>query len=143
MTTSGLTIAGQVSAATTLTYDDLNQLPAAALITDVSTLEPGRQGRAATLRALLDLVGPAESATHLTLHSDDGFSASLPLADVRDRGLVIFDIHGAPVDRSFGGPFRFLIPNAAECRTADVDACANVKHLVQIDVTEGPGTDTR
>ena len=80
---------------------------------------------------------------HVTLHSEDGFSASLAIADVRDLGIVLFEQDGGPLDSRFGGPFRFLIPNAAACKTADLDACANVKHLVRIELTTGAGRDTR
>jgi len=54
-----------------------------------------------------------------------------------------FEINGSPIDVDKGGPFRFYIPNAAECAIAEVDECANVKYLDRIELTVGPGKDTR
>ena len=138
-----LKIDGHVKNPTSFDSPALNELPAEARIDDVSTLVPDRQGRAATLAGLLEHAEPTAEATHVTLHSDDGFSASLALADVRDLGIILYEQNGQPLDSRFGGPFRFLIPNAAACRTAELDACANVKHLVHIELTAGAGRDTR
>ncbi|MBI1311563.1 molybdopterin-dependent oxidoreductase [bacterium] len=143
MPTDSLTIDGQVAAPTKLNRGGLAALPSEARIDDVSRLDPQRSGRAVTLAGLLSHAVPADDATHVTLHSDDGFSASLPLDAVCDLGIVIYEQDGEPLNARFGGPFRFLIPNAAECKTAELDACANVKHLVRIELTAGPGRDTR
>ncbi len=143
MSTNDLTVDGHVSSPSVFNRDSLSALPSESRIEDVSTLDPNRSGRAATLAGLLDQACPTDDATHVTLHSDDGFSASLPIADVRDLGIVLFEQDGEPLGGRFGGPFRFLIPNAAECKTADLDACANVKHLVRIELTAGAGRDTR
>jgi DMSO/TMAO reductase YedYZ molybdopterin-dependent catalytic subunit len=144
MSTNLLIIDGQVASPASLDRDTLNRFPADARIDDVSQFERSRSGKAITLSGLLDRAAPTAEATHVTLHSDDGFSASLPIADVRDIGIVLFEqSDGEPLDSRSGGPYRFLIPNAARCRTADLDACANVKHLVRIELTTGAGRDTR
>lgn len=143
MTTDNLTIDGLVDRPAQLDHSDLNAFPAEARIEDASQLDPQRSGRAVTLSGLLDQVAPTSDATHVTLHSVDGFSASLQLNDIRDLGIVLYEQDGEPLSTRFGGPFRFLIPNAAECKTAELDACANVKHLVHIELTAGAGRDTR
>ena len=143
MSTNVLTIDGEVASPASFDRDTLNRLSAESSIEDVSQLDANRSGKAVTLAGLLDLAAPTSEATHVTLHSDDGFSASLAIADVRDLGIVLFEQDGKPLDSRFGGPFRFLIPNAAECKTAELDACANVKHLVRIELTAGVGRDTR
>ncbi len=143
MSDSTLKIEGAVQTQATLDYDALAAFPADSRIDDVSQVDPNRSGRAVTLAGLLDQASPTDDASHVTLHSDDGFAASLPLGDVRDLGIVLFEHDGEPLDSRFGGPFRFLIPNAAECKTAELDACANVKHLARIELTAGPGHDTR
>jgi 2-dehydropantoate 2-reductase len=143
MSTDALTIDGEVTSPVNFDRDTLSSLPAEFQIEDVSQLDANRSGKAATLAGLLNSAAPTDEATHVTLHSDDGFSASLAIADVRDLGIVLFEQDGAPLDSRFGGPFRFLIPNAAECKTAELDACANVKHLVRIELTAGVGRDTR
>ena len=114
------------------------------MIDDVSVIEPRRQGKAVRLEALLDLADPTSAATHLTLHASvDDFAASIPLDAVQDAGIVIFEIDGQALEAKHGGPYRFLIPNAAACKTAELDACANVKFLDRIELTAGKGRDTR
>jgi len=133
-----LTINGAVNSELSLTYNDLG------------TLEPrvkvelsGRPATGIPLLNLLKITGVQPAATHITLHAErDSFSASVPLSAVQDAA-VIFEILGSPIDVSKGGPFRFYIPNAAECAIGEVDECANVKYLNRIELTIGPGKDTR
>ena len=110
---------------------------------DVSRIDSGRTGTAVPLSAVLDLVEIAPEATHITFHAADGFAASVPIESVRSRGLIIHALEDAPLPDSAGGPLRFFVPDAAACRTAEVDACANVKALARIEFTVGPGADTR
>lgn len=143
MSTATIKIEGAVHQPGSFARQELCGLPADGRVADVSTVAPNRRGEAVRLECLLSECEPDETATHVTLHSVDGFSASIPLADVRETGLIIFQLDGATVPDSAGGPFRFLIPNAAECRTAELDACANVKALARIELTAGKGADTR
>lgn len=139
-----LTIDGEVAVPVTLSRTELSALPAEARIDDVSRIEPHRQGRAVRLKAILEQVEPTDAATHVTLHaSTDNFAASIPLEAAGEVGILIYEVHGEALDSKAGGPFRFLIPNAAECKTDEMDACANVKFLDRIEVTAGKGRDTR
>lgn len=143
MSVSFIAVEGLVQRPQSFSHADLQAAPVDRLVADVSTLAPRRQGTAVFLDHLLNESHVDDSATHLTLNSADGFAASIPLAEIRDSGLIIFEIDGQPLPESAGGPFRFLIPNAAACRTAELDACANVKQLVKIELTRGKGRDTR
>ena len=143
MSADSLQIDGQVERPLTIARHELAAFTGPEHIPDVSQLDTSRTGEAVTLAGLLTRVIPLSSATHVTLHSSDGFSASIPLSETRDRGIVLFQIDGESVPDNAGGPFRFLIPNAAECKTAELDACANVKGLIRIELTSGRGRDTR
>jgi DMSO/TMAO reductase YedYZ molybdopterin-dependent catalytic subunit len=144
MTEIRLQVDGEVQSPTSFSREEILALAEDSLIDDVSQLEPRRKGKAVKISAILDSVGPLAAATHLTLHaSTDNFAASIPLDQVRDLGLLIFEINGDNLQSSDGGPFRFLIPNVAACKTADVDACANVKFLDRIELNVGQGKDTR
>lgn len=144
MADTNLTIDGEVATPVSLSRVEIAASAGDRLIDDVSTLEPRRQGRAVRLDALLSLVDPSSAATHLTLHASiDDFAASIPLDAVQDRGVVVFEIDGEALESKHGGPYRFLIANAAECKTDELDACANVKFLDRIELTAGKGRDTR
>ena len=112
-------------------------------IEDVSQLIPGREGSAVRLQAVLEQVGPKETAQYITLESTDGkFSASVPLEAVQE-GIIAYRFNDAALPEKKGGPYRFFIPNVAECHVAEVDACANVKFLGRICLSQEKGRDVR
>src|SRR5262249_1170632 len=109
-----------------------------------SQFHPKRQGAGVTLNSILNRVRPRASATYLTLHATaDNFAASIPLAAVRDEGIVVYQLNGAPLPAKNGGPFRFLIRNPAACHTDELDDCANVKFIDRLELTAAKGRDTR
>ena len=139
-----LRIDGEVSHPLDLTFDDLAAVPAAEQVADVSRFHPKRQGDAVTLEALLARAAPKLSADYLTLHATaDDFHASVPLAEVRGEGLVVYRLAGGPLPVKNGGPIRFLIRNPAACHTDELDDCANVKFVDRIELTIGKGRDNR
>ncbi len=104
---------------------------------DVSTVMPGATGRGIRLRGLLDVPALAVDADHVTVHSADGtYSACLPLRQAVEYGVLVYELDGAPLPASKGGPFRLITPGLG-------DLCANVKGVGRIEITKGPGRDTR
>ncbi|MBL9122547.1 MAG: molybdopterin-dependent oxidoreductase [Planctomycetaceae bacterium] len=141
---SALRIDGLVAHPLELNYDALAAMDADAQVADVSRFDPARKGDAVRLSALLQLAGVKPEGDYLTLHASlDDFHASVPLAEVRERGLLIYRLDGEPLPRQSGGPIRFLIPDYAACKTAEIDDCANVKFVDRIEITRGRGQDNR
>ncbi len=139
-----LRIDGEVSHPLALTFDDLTAIPAAQQVADVSRFHPKRQGDAVTLEAILAKAQPRPSASYLTVHATaDDFHASVPLAEIRGEGLVVYRLAGGPLPVKNGGPIRFLIRNPAACHTDELDDCANVKFVDRIELTVGKGRDNR
>ena len=95
------------------------------------------------LQSVLNVVSPDETARYITLSSSDGkFSASVPLEAVHDA-IIAYRLGDEPLPSKKGGPFRFFIPNVEECAIGGVDACANVKFLARIELSQKPGADNR
>ena len=138
-----LLIDGAVAAPIRLDATELQAALNDATHVNVSQIDARRVGTAVPLSELLDLADVLPDTTHVTFHAADGFAASVPLHLIRDRGLVIYAQDGGPLPESAGGPLRFLVPDAAACKTAEVDACANVKNLARIEMSVGRGADTR
>lgn len=136
-------IDGAVAAPRGFDRSDFTAAVADVLHVDVNRIDERRTGTAVALSDVLKLVEVSPEATHVTLHAADGFAASVPIEEVRDRALIIYAWDNAPLPDAAGGPLRFFVPDAAACRTADVDTCANVKSLVRIELSIGPGADTR
>ena len=139
-----LTISGEVQHPRSVTFDELSAIAAEHQIIDVSQIIPGRQGDAVRLSGILQLAQPRATAKYLGLHSSaDNFHASIPLAAVADRALVIYRLHGQPLPPTAGGPVRFFIPDFAACHTDEIDECANVKFVDRIELTAEKGFDNR
>jgi 2-dehydropantoate 2-reductase len=104
---------------------------------DVSTLMPGMKGRGIRLKGLLDVPALAIEADHVVFHASDGtYSACLTLEQARDHGILVYELDGVPLPDTKGGPFRLITPGLW-------DLCANVKGVARIEITKGPGRDTR
>jgi 2-dehydropantoate 2-reductase len=71
-----------------------------------------------------------------TISADGSFSASIALAEIHDRGLVVYRKDETVLPDMLGGPIRFLIPQFN-------DPCANVRGLGHIELTATPGRDSR
>jgi DMSO/TMAO reductase YedYZ molybdopterin-dependent catalytic subunit len=133
---SALRVEGEVRIPRAFHFADLAALPGQ--VPDIGTLIPGRQGSGVWLQAILDATEPEPQASHLTLHATDGdFSASVPLAAVRDRAIVVYRLGENSLPAAHGGPIRFFITNVEACAVGEVDACANVKFLGVIELNTG------
>jgi 2-dehydropantoate 2-reductase len=139
---TSLRVEGAVETPRIFSFTDLASLPGQ--VPDISKVIPGREGGGVWLRALLEATGVRPQASHLTLHATDGdFSASVPLEAIRDSAIVVYRLGEVPLPAAQGGPMRFFITHTEECAVGEVDACANVKFLGTIQLTVGPGVDTR
>lgn len=144
MSTTQLTIDGEVESPLTLSFEELAAFDWTLQVLDVSRIDPKRQGDAITLSGLLARVKPKAAAKYLTLHaSRDDFHASIPLDAVRDKAILIYRLGGKPLPESAGGPVRFYIPDFAACHTSEIDECANVKFVDRIEFSAQPGHDNR
>lgn len=136
-----LRVEGAVARTCELDHEALAALPRQ--IEDVAALVAGRNGRGVSVGAVLAEAGVRTEATHLTVEADDGsFAASVPLDAVGDAVLV-YRLGDGALPREKGGPLRLLIPDAARCGRAEVDTCANVKHVAVLRLEVGQGRDTR
>ncbi len=134
---AALTIEGVCDRPTAFGHYDLSILHSDYQVEDVSKVDSKLKGKAVRLRSLIDAVSPGFYARFITIESEDGtFSASLPLKETSQTALVIYELKGKPLDRSEGGPVRFVIPFFG-------DKCANVKGAVKMTISEAPGRDTR
>jgi len=132
-----LVVGGAVDRPRTFSEADLLAMPGQ--VEDVGALVPGRSGGGVRLSSLLSAVGAR--GAFITLVAADGFSISVPRAPVED-GVVAFRLGGGALPDDKGGPLRFFVVGAVECKTGEVDACANVKRLVELRVTAEKAEDT-
>jgi DMSO/TMAO reductase YedYZ molybdopterin-dependent catalytic subunit len=139
-----LTIDGEVERPLQLSYADLEALPEPDQVCDVSQFHPQRCGDGVTLGALLQRAVVRPDANYVTLHADrDDFHVSVPLAAIRDQGIVVYRLGRHELGAENGGPIRLIIRDPSACHTGELDECANVKYLSRIELTARRGRDTR
>jgi DMSO/TMAO reductase YedYZ molybdopterin-dependent catalytic subunit len=139
-----LIVDGAVQRPLQLTLEALDALPESARVCDVSRFHPKRQGDGVTLDAILERAAVNPEANYITLHADrDDFHVSVPLAEVREQGIVVYRKGSQRLGAEHGGPIRFLIRDPAACHTGELDECANVKYLNRVELTSRRGRDTR
>ena len=62
--------------------------------------------------AVLDAVQPSPEAAFVVLHSHDGYTTNLPLADFASPGaLLAHSWEGQPLTAEHGGPVRLVVPH--------------------------------
>lgn len=129
-----LKIEGAIQTSLELSYDDLANIEGDAAVDDVSTLVPDRSGSAVRLKHLIEQSQPDPHANTIRFIASDGYAVKLRLASILPVGLLIYAVDNQPLTEKQGGPTRIVIPNSAECHTAELDFCANIKSLVKIEV---------
>lgn len=115
-----LEMTGHVRQPRAWTYDELRKLPAEtrAITLECISNEVGGSlistavWRGVTLEALLGLAGGAAAAgKYVIFYSVDGYSTSLPLADLlAARTLLAWEMNGQPLPDRHGFPLRAVVP---------------------------------
>ena len=132
-----LRIDGQVIQPLVFDAESLAKLPASEQVPDVSVMDSAMQGQGIRVRALLNVATCKIGVDHVTFHSmDERFAVSLRLAEAAETGILVYQRDGRPLREEEGGPFRLIAPGLN-------DRCANVKGVARIELTIGPGQDTR
>ncbi len=132
-----LRIDGQVIQPLVFNAESLAKLPASEQVPDVSVMDSAMQGQGIRVRALLNVATCKIGVDHVTFHSmDERFAVSLRLAEAAETGILVYQRDGRPLREEEGGPFRLIAPGLN-------DRCANVKGVARIELTIGPGQDTR
>ena len=129
-----LTVSGLVENEVELAADDLDQVEGS--VDDLGTLADGFVGRAVPMAPLLGRARPQESASHVTVISDDGhYRASIPLSELESKGWLAYRLGPGELPRSSGGPFRAVVPQGATL-------CWNVKAVTELKVTDHKEPDS-
>ncbi len=110
-----LEVSGEVEEPVSLTFEQLTQLPATDVTTDIHCVTRwsrfDAQFKGVHWRELEKLVRPKASARFAIAHAEHGFTANVPLAALEDEhALVVYEADGAPLTPDHGYPVRLFIP---------------------------------
>ncbi len=111
-----LRVFGEVEQQVTLDWGGFLALPQTESVSDIHCVTTWSRydnaWRGVMVRDLLALVRPKEMARFVVLHSHDGYTTNLPIADfsVADA-LLATHWQGEPIARVHGGPVRLVVPH--------------------------------
>ena len=111
-----LAVTGEVEEPLSLSYDELRDLPATTVTTDIhcvtrwSRFDAGFTG--VHWRELAKLCRPRPTARFAIAHAEQGFTANVPISALEaEDALVAYDADGEPLTPEHGGPVRLVIPS--------------------------------
>jgi DMSO/TMAO reductase YedYZ molybdopterin-dependent catalytic subunit len=106
---------GEIDSPFTLTWDEFKALPRKTVHTDIhcvtrwSKLDTTWEGVA--IQTILDTAQVRPNATHVLAHSEQGYTANLPLSVLNDDDVMLADtFNGEPLEPEHGYPLRLLVP---------------------------------
>jgi DMSO/TMAO reductase YedYZ molybdopterin-dependent catalytic subunit len=108
-------ITGEVEQPTTLSFDQLLELPATEVTSDIHCVTRwsrfDAQFKGVHWRELVKLCQPKPSAHFVVAHAEHGFTANVPLEALEDENaLIVYEADGAPLTPDHGYPVRLFIP---------------------------------
>jgi len=108
-------ITGEVEEPVTLSFDQLLELPAAEVTSDIHCVTRwsrfDAQFKGVHWRELAKLCSPKPSAHFVVAHAEHGFTANVPLEALEDENALIgYEADGAPLTPDHGYPVRLFIP---------------------------------
>ena len=106
---------GEVDAPFTLDWSGFKALPRKTVHTDIhcvtrwTKLDTDWEG--VPIQEILRLAQVRPTATHVVAHSEQGYTANLPLAVLDDDDVMLADTYGGePLEPEHGYPLRLLVP---------------------------------
>jgi DMSO/TMAO reductase YedYZ molybdopterin-dependent catalytic subunit len=111
-----LEVSGEVEEPLSLTYEQLRELPATDVTTDIHCVTRwsrfDAEFKGVHWSELAKLCRPKPSARFAIAHAEQGFTANVPIAALEEEhALVVYEADGAPLAVEHGWPVRLLIPS--------------------------------
>jgi len=107
---------GAVESPRRWSYDEFRALPTRTVTTDIHCVTTwsklGTIWEGVPVQPLLDGLGIRLEATHAVAHSEEDYTANVPLQALRaDDALLAYRFEGDELDPVHGGPLRLLVPS--------------------------------
>ncbi len=106
---------GLVDSPFTLTWDAFKALPRKTVETDIhcvtrwTKLDTVWEGVA--IQTILETAGVHSNVTHVLAHSEQGYTANMPIGVLNDDDVLLADtFNGEPLEAEHGYPLRLLVP---------------------------------
>jgi len=106
---------GEVEEPLTLTFEQLKELPATDVTSDIHCVTRwsrfDARFKGVHWSELAKLCRPKPSARFVIAHAEQGFTANVPLSAIEDENaLVVYEADGEPLTPDHGWPVRLFVP---------------------------------
>jgi DMSO/TMAO reductase YedYZ molybdopterin-dependent catalytic subunit len=106
---------GEVEEPLTLTFEQLKELPATDVISDIHCVTRwsrfDARFKGVHWSELAKLCRPKPSARFVVAHAEQGFTANVPLSAIEDENaLIVYEADGEPLTPDHGWPVRLFVP---------------------------------
>jgi DMSO/TMAO reductase YedYZ molybdopterin-dependent catalytic subunit len=106
---------GEVQEPFSFTWDEFRAMPRKSLVTDIhcvtrwTRLDAGFEG--VPIQHILERAKPTPDARFVLAHSEQGYTANMPLEVLDDDDVLLADVaDGAPLTPEHGYPLRLIVP---------------------------------
>jgi len=110
-----LTINGEVEKTLSLKWKDLLSLPPVVSVSDFHCVEGwsvlDNKWEGVAFKTIVKIASPKDNAKHVFFRCDDGYTTSLPLAELLDDDVLLaYKLNGKPLQAENGAPLRLIVP---------------------------------
>jgi len=115
LATWNLEVWGEVEEPLTLTFEQLKELPATEVTSDIHCVTRwsrfDARFKGVHWSELAKLCRPKPSARFVIAHAEQGFTANSPLSAIEDENaLIVYEADGEPLTPDHGWPVRLFVP---------------------------------
>lgn len=109
-------VSGLVNNPLVLSFEEICNLPSAEVTVDIHCVTKwskfDTKWKGVPFATICELANVKSSATHILCHSEYGFTANIPLADVTGENIALlaYEYEGMPLEPDHGYPLRFFVP---------------------------------
>jgi len=118
-----LAVDGEVEKTLSMKWNDLLSLPTVVSVSDFHCVEGwsvlNNKWEGVAFKTIVKMVAPKENAKYVFFTCDDGYTTSLPLAELLvDDVLLAYRLNDNPLQAENGAPLRLIVPKKYAYKSA-------------------------
>jgi len=121
--TWNLAVYGEVKNPLSLSWKDILRLPSVTSISDFHCVEGwsvlNNKWGGISFRTIVEMAEPKDNAEYVTFECEDGYTTSLPIKDLLEKGVLLaYKLQDEQLEPKRGGPLRLVVPHRYAYKSA-------------------------